>query len=299
MKKNNFFKFSKVVFAMVMAIALIGTSCKKDEETTDPGGGEDPIVLDGVYIKGAGTALTDFDTKGKMAIAKNEVVQEERASLFEMYVAVSAGTDGFNIYTVDGGVQTSWGPGGDFAMVAEADLDAEEPRDGLWRGSLVETETPFVVPEDGLYHVAFDSEAGIVVIARVKWGLIGGATPGGWGENTVLEASAFDLNTMTFSLPSVTVFEDAWKFRYSNGWKIILDPEFDFGGADKGIKVNCNFGGAVDALSAGGADIVNDTYANYAFDLTWTLGEGYSASVVFESEAEPLAEYPEGYVFSW
>jgi len=290
MKKSNFSKLTHIAWVMLMALAVITTSCKKDEEepTAPP-----VIVLDGVYVKGAGTALTGFDTKGKMAIAKNEVTQEDRASLMELYVAVKAGSEGFNIITVEGNVQKVWGPGADFAMVAEADLDGDEPRDGIWRGSLEETATPFTVTEDGLYHIAFDSEVGIVVLAKVNWGIIGGATPGGWGENTPLEAPAFDLNTMTYTIPSVTLTEDTWKFRYSNGWKIILDAEFDFGGADKGIKVNTNLGGAASALVAGGDNIANAAYANYTVTLTWTLGGSYAATVVFESDGEPLAEFPE------
>ncbi|OYT15316.1 MAG: hypothetical protein B7C24_13645, partial [Bacteroidetes bacterium 4572_77] len=83
-----------------------------------------------------------------------------------------------------------------------------------------------------------------MVLAKVNWGIIGGATPGGWGENTVFEAPAFDLNTMTYTIASVPLTEDTWKFRYSNGWKIILDADFDLGDGNVGIKVNSNYGGA-------------------------------------------------------
>jgi len=76
MKKNNLIKFSKVAWLMIMAFALMTTSCKKDDD--DPTGGDDPvIVLDGVYVKGAGTALSDFDTKGQMKITRNEVTQTD------------------------------------------------------------------------------------------------------------------------------------------------------------------------------------------------------------------------------
>jgi hypothetical protein len=290
MKKNSLFKMARFAWVLVMALAIVSTSCKKDDDDDNPG--DTPvIILDGVYVKGAGTALVDFDTKGKMAITRNEVVQEDRATLMELFVAVKAGAEGFNIVTVEGGTPKVWGPGGDFAEVTE--VDAEEPQDGLWRGSLVESATPFTVPEDGLYHIAFDSEINVVAIARVKWGIIGGATPGGWGDNTAMDAPAFDLNTMTYTIPSVTLTEDTWKFRYSNGWKVILSPDFDLGDGNAGIKVNSNFGGTIDALVPGGDDIANATYANYTVTLTWTLGQDYTASVVYESDAEPLPEYPE------
>jgi len=290
--KKNLIKFSKVAWLMIMAFALITTSCKKDDDPVDPGG--DPvIVLDGVYVKGAGTALTDFDTKGQMKITRNEVTQTDRAQLLELYVAVKAGADGFNIVTVEGATKTTYGPGDDFAAVAEADLDADEPKDGLWRGSVKVTDNKFTVAEDGLYHVVFDTELKKAAIAKVNWGIIGGATPGGWGENTAFTAPAFDLNTMTYEIPSVAVTVDTWKFRYSNGWKIILDPDFDLGDGNAGIKVNTNFGGAVNALVPGGDNIANDTYANYKLTITYTLGSPFAATFEYESDGDPLAQYPE------
>ncbi len=162
----------------------------------------------------------------------------------------------------------------------------------MWRGSIVESETPFTVPEDGLYHIAYDSEIGIVTVARVVWGIIGGATPGGWAESTEMEASAFDLNTISFSIPSLPLFEDDYKFRYSNGWKVILDADYELE-YDKGIKVNANFGGEVGNLIAGGANLTNNYYANYTITITWSIESGHTASVEFESEANPLSEYPE------
>jgi len=283
MKKNSLFKVARFAWVMIMALALVTTSCKKDDD--NPSGGDDPIVLDGTYIKGAGTALTALETKGKMTIARNEVTQEDRATLMEMYVAVKAGSDGFNIYTVEGGTTTTWGPGGDFAEVTE--LDGDEPTLGLWRGSLVESETPFTVPEDGLYHVAFDSELGIVTVARVVWGVIGAATPGGWGESTQLTGT-FDLNEMTFTSTNVTLIKGDWKFRYSNGWKVILDPDFDLGDGNTGVKVNSNYGGAIDALVPGGANIVNETPGYYTVNVVWSLENGTSASLVFEGELETI-----------
>jgi hypothetical protein len=285
MKKNSLFKMARFAWVLVMALAIVTTSCKKDDDDDDNPGGSDPIVLDGTYVKGAGTALTDFDTKGKMSIARNEVLQEDRATLMELYVAVKGGADGFNIYTVEGGVTKSWGPGGDFAEVTE--LDGDEPTLGLWRGSLVESTEVFTVPEDGLYHIAFDSEIGVVTVARVVWGVIGAATPGGWGASTQLETT-FDLNTMTFSATEVVMTKGDFKFRYSNGWKVILDPDFDLGDGNTGIKVNSNYGGAVDALVAGGANIVNDTPGKYTITVAWTLDGGTTATLVKTGDLETV-----------
>ena len=122
-----------------------------------------------------------------------------------------------------------------------------------------------------LYHIAFDSEVMIVTIAKVEWGVIGAATPGGWGGSTQLTMGAFDLNTITFEATDVVMTKADWKFRYSNGWKVILDPDFDLGGGNTGIKVNANFGGAVDALVAGGDNISNEVPGKYTANMTWSF----------------------------
>ncbi len=292
--KKNLMKLSKMAWLLVIALAVVTTSCKKDDDDEPSGGGDDPvIVLDGVYVKGDATALTDFDTKGQMNITRNEVNQKDRAQLLELYIAIKA-TGGFNIVTVAGSTKTTYGPGDDFAVVPEADLDADEPKNGLQRGSVKETDAKFTVPEDGLYHVVYDTELGIAAIAKVDWGIIGGATPGGWGENTVFDAPAFDLNTMTYTIPSVTLTEDTWKFRYSNGWKIILDADIDLGGGVVGVKVNTNYGGtSIDALVPGGENIANTKYYNYKMTITYNLGSPFAVTMEEESEPDPLPTFPE------
>jgi hypothetical protein len=130
-----------------------------------------------------------------------------------------------------------------------------------------------------------DTELGIVVIARVKWGLIGAATPGGWGSDTELTAT-FDLNKMDFTKTEVVLFEDPYKIRYSNGWKIFID-------ADGTVKVNTNLGGSLSDLEPGGADMMHDDYGEFTTTVTWELGEAITANFVRTGDGPPLAEYPE------
>jgi hypothetical protein len=288
MKKQILKRVAKSMMIIAMAM-LVVVACKKDETTDEPG---TTPVEDGIYVTGAATGVATPGINGLMSTARNEVTQEDRAELKEIYMAVSA-TDGFNIVMVSGSTTKTYGPGADFAMVDAANLDNDEPKNGLWRGSLVETTDKFTVPEDGLYHIAFDQELMIVVIAKADWGIIGGATPGGWGDNTVMVSGGFDKNAMSFEIAEVTLLENEWKFRYSNGWKIILDPDFDLGGGVVGIKVNSNFGGAADALVAGGANIANDTYGNYKVTMNWALGTGMTAAIEWVGDAIPLPEFPE------
>lgn len=272
--KNYFLKGMTGLTMLALFAMVTMVSCKKDP---DP----DPILVeDGLYIKGAGTALTELISDGLLTKAKNEVLQETRNTMYEMYIAVKAGTEGFNLVNVVGGVEEVWGPGTDFAEVATEDLDVEEPNKGLWRGSYAISETAFTVPTDGLYHVVLDTEVGIIAIAKVEWGVIGAASPGGWSGSTQLDAPAFNDSIMAFSLTEVEMKKGDFKFRYSNGWKIILDTIVDLGvEGKKGVKANTNFGGAVDALVAGGDNINNTVTGFFTVTMTWELGEGTSVTL--------------------
>jgi len=269
----------------VLALVIATSSCKKDDPTPPA------VIEDGVYVKGLGTALTDYDAKGLMKVARNEVTQADRSKLMELYVAIKAGADGFNLVVVTGGTPKVYGPGADFAVVAAPTQD--EPSGAAFsRGSYVESATPFTVSEDGLYHVVIDTELNIIVIARVKWGIIGGATPNGWGGSTALPSTGFDLNKMTFELADVILVAGDYKFRYSDGWKIEIDPNFDLGDGNTGVKVNTNFGGtAFTSLVAGGANITNADPGVYTISITWESGVGTTANLVKTADYTPPA-YP-------
>jgi hypothetical protein len=245
MKKSlfsNIFKFA----LFFVAAAVIVTACKKDED--------DPVVditLDGYYVHGDATASASLTADMMMTAGKNEVGQVDRPELFEKYIALTANTD-FHITHKAGATQTTYGPGADFAEVTAPTGD--EPKNApFWRGTIEASETAFQVPEDGLYHVVFDTEFNKVVVARVKWGVIGAATPGGWTDDTELTEGTFDKESISFTATGVEMKLNEFKYRYSGGWKI----EIDVTDADENnhVKVNTNYGGAVDALEAGGANI--------------------------------------------
>lgn len=281
------FRFTTKLFTLALMSLFVLASCSKDDPDPTPGGN----VEDGVYIKGEGTAFADFSSKALFKTAKNEVNQTERSQLVEIYMAVKAGTGGFNIVEVNGKDQKSYGPSSDWALVTE--LDVDEPTNGLWKGSLAEGTNKFTVSEDGLYHIVVDFGIKKVAMAKVNWGVIGGATPDGWSSSTPMVASAFDLNKITFKVENLILLKNEWKFRYSNGWKIILDPDFDLGGGSQGIKANSNFGGSVSNLVAGGDNIANDVYGVYTIEITWEAGVGHTAKATKTADGPDLPEYPD------
>jgi hypothetical protein len=272
--KDLLFQTAKLASLLLLLLGAISiTSCGDDEEP--------PVVVveDGFYVQGDATAYTDFDNKATLKKTKNEAnSQTERAELLEIFVAVK-GTGGFNIIEVSGSTQKTYGPGSSFGVITDGTTD--EPQVDFQRGDFIETSTKFTVPADGLYHVVMDTEVGTVVIVPVEyWGLIGAATPNGWGGDTKMEVTGgFNQTTMTFRATDVTMTVGDFKFRYSGGWKVEIDTTYDLGGGNKGIKVNTNFGGAVNALVPGGDNIPNTVSGYYTATMTWTAGSGFTATM--------------------
>ncbi|MDB0055338.1 hypothetical protein N9F53_02075 [Bacteroidia bacterium] len=250
-------------------------SCKDDEEVTPA---EEELVEDGFYIQGPSSAYAGYDIKATLSSTRNEVLQEDRATLLEIFVALKAG-DGFNIMQVAGNERTSWGPGTDWASAMGGN---EEPQVDIQRGAIATTSTRFTVPTDGLYQVVIDTETGKGAVVPVEWGFIGQSTPGGWSGDTKFDAPAFDMTTMTWSLTGVEMGGGEWKFRYSGGWKVEIDTTIDLGDGKKGIKFNTNFGNdAAGAAFAGalvpGGDNYTDASGVYDVSMTWTAGSGHTA----------------------
>ncbi|MDA8886517.1 hypothetical protein OAD66_08400 [Bacteroidia bacterium] len=275
--KDLILKSTKKVAILAALFGVITlNSCKDDDELTP--GGTTEVVEDGFYIQGPGTAYTGFDIKATLQTAKNEVKQEDRAELMEIYVAVKGGTDGFNIVQVAGTERTTWGPSAGFAV--DAARGDEPTLVDIQRGGIEASASKFTVATDGLYHVVIDTEVAKAVITKVEWGIIGQATPTGWSGSTQLDAPAFDMSTMTYSLNGVKMSKGEWKFRYSGGWKVEVDSAYDLGDGAKGIKANCNYGGTIDALDAGGANMNTAESGIYNVAITWTAGSGHTATLV-------------------
>ena len=274
--KELFLKSTKTLVIMAALFGVITlNSCKDDEEVTPA---EEELVEDGFYIQGPSSAYAGYDIKATLSSTRNEVLQEDRATLLEIFVALKAG-DGFNIMQVAGNERTSLGPGTDWASAMGGN---EEPQVDIQRGAIATTSTRFTVPTDGLYQVVIDTETGKGAVVPVEWGFIGQSTPGGWSGDTKFDAPAFDMTTMTWSLTGVEMGGGEWKFRYSGGWKVEIDTTIDLGDGKKGIKFNTNFGNdAAGAAFAGalvpGGDNYTDASGVYDVSMTWTAGSGHTA----------------------
>lgn len=247
-----------------------------------------PTVSDGFYVKGLATAYSSVNANAKMKITRNEVTQTDRVSLLELYIPIKAGADGFNIVQVIGSAQQTYGPGAGFETVEQGTID--EVQVAFQRGPVQETTSIFTVPADGMYHVIIDYELLIVVIVPVHWGIIGAAAPNGWGSSTPLSESAFNLTAMEWEISDMVFIAAEWKFRYSEGWKVILDAEVNIGGGNYGVKVNTNLGESIDLLIPGGSNIYNGVPGIYTCNISYVLGTGYYATLT-KTDDLPLVDY--------
>ena len=127
--------FLSKTLSMLILMSILFISCGKDDPDPTP----TPTVEDDGYIKGTGTAFSDFSSKALLKVTKNEVNQMDRPELVEIYMAIKKGTDGFNIVDVKGTTQTVYGPGSDWKLEAAPGVD--DPKDGLWKGALVASAT--------------------------------------------------------------------------------------------------------------------------------------------------------------
>lgn len=273
MKKSLFSNIFK--FAMFfMAATIMFTACKDDDDDDDPV----VVVLDGYYVMGDATTLTSPVTDGKMKVTRNEVGQADRVSLVEKYIALK-GNESFSITKVAGAVRANIAPGTDFALVTEFG-DAEPQGAPFWRGSYTEGDGTFTVPEDGLYHIVIDEELMKIVIARVKWAIIGDATANGWSDS-YLDPSDFNQTNMSFSQENMRLLTGKIKFRYSGGWKIEIDDAGE-------VKVNTNFGEDVSSLVPGGNDIVWSAPGFYTVTMNWSLANGTTAVLTKTGDVDPV-----------
>ncbi len=101
------------------------------------------------------------------------------------------------------------------------------------------------VTTEGDYYVTLDlSQPNAYTYSANHWGIIGDATPGGWGADTFMTWDATDqCMTVTADLTAAQ-----FKFRANSDWGI-------------------NLGGDINALTSGGANIDIATAGNYTIKL--------------------------------
>jgi hypothetical protein len=276
--------YSIIFLLGISFILLFFSSCNKKDDNINT---LRVNAADGYYIKGDATALNSDTCYGLMKTAINQSNQTERQALKELYVAVTANSEGFNIVQVEDGVETIYGPGNNFSEVLSVNKMVDEPQSWFARGAVTKTNTPFTVPEDGLYHIIIDTEISKVVIAKVEWGLFGVAMPLALSASTPMQMNEFSLTEINFQVTNIRMISAGWTFRYSNSNKIVLDSLYANEDGKTGISINTNLGTKLTDLAAGIQYIFNSLPGYYTISLSWNLENGFTAVQTKTGEYTP------------
>ena len=252
---------------IILSAVLILNSCLK----------EDPLQIDnGIYIKGKATAFNNFDEGGLMVQAINEVNGEPRTGLYEIYLAVSAESDGFNIVEVVDDVQTVYGSSNKENIV----LNGENGQIyGTIEKGLLETNSGvFRVSENGMYHIIIDKQTNTYVISPVtNLTLFGNTSNEEWSDTEIPLISRFDKSNIIYEASGLDLKEGEFRIRYGYGDKIELTANE--------VAVHTSFGGEISGLMPGfelsmipggnNYPLEKEIEGTYTVDVNWTVGEGF------------------------
>lgn len=283
----------KLFTLCLFALSMVFVSCSKDDTPTTP-----PITAeDGWYITGDATSFTSLEVVNLFDAATNENDNNAaRSGLYEKYVYLTGGKT-LTISQVSGGVETKYGSSD--AKTFNPNGKSDQIKADVTWGTLEAGKT-IAINKTGMYQVAFDSKLKKFFVAEIThWGVIGGATPGGWSYNdkqVMPVVGSLSPETNTYKVENVILAVGEYKFRYSDGWKVQLSDTITTTAMGKGaddVKVNANFGGTISALVSGGANIANTVNGVYTLTLTWTKATGKWTAAVTKTGDYVPPTYPD------
>ena len=249
----------------LLALAVSFTGCGDDDDDPDT---PTTQVQNGFYLVGAATSAEPV-AEYRMAPGRIDKFPDavSRTGLFETYTFLSAGS--FNVVQYrDNAVAATLG-----GTLASRDFSAEYQ---MQIGDLTDNGPAINVTTEGLYHVTFDDESNKLVVVPVQiWGVIGNATPGGWGSDTPLELVSATKEEVVFRGTGIAMNAGEFKIRYNKNWSLDLSADVT------DLKLFTNFGGSVNSLQAGGANIpfAEADRGLYTVTVTYRPGAGNSITL--------------------
>ncbi len=279
-------------FAMMLLVGGVAfvSSCGDDEPPVIPVATGIPVG-DGLYITKAGV---DPTTKGQLKSATVDAPNfgaMDRAGFVQGYLYLEAGSYNM-VQIVSKEIDKTYG--GSVEAVTEV-FNGECETSGYSLVNVAVDGDAFNVVNAGLYVVGYDADLGELIYDQIESaGIIGGATPGGWGTDTPMTGTV-DANGGSWEVTDVTLGVDAFKFRFNCRWAIDrrLDTNSEFAN-DNGYSMFTNFGNAVDNLKPGneGPNMAIDERANYTVTMAWDTTAGFSATLTRTGDA-PVLGYPD------
>jgi len=271
------------------------SSCGDDEPIIDTGG--DGInVGDGLYLAAAGADPSSTAGLTAEVVGAPDFGFQDRDGYNAGYMWLDAGT--YNVVQIVNKEVTATIGG-----TLSAEDDGTMNCDGSDGNNYMRVETSvggpgFAVANSGLYKVAHDASRNELIMYQINGaGLIGAATPGGWGGDTPMTGSV-TADGASFLIEDVVLRSGQMKLRFNCRWDIkrLIDPN---GGLDasNGYEMFTNFGGTVADLMPGGANMEVAEDGLYTMTLDWDPRDGWSATQVRTGDAPVLTFDPTN--FNW
>jgi len=283
-------KYSWLLLATFSLLTM--TSCGEDEPVIDPGAGG-INVGNGLYL-----ALDGQDPSSTAALVAEPVGApdfgfQDRDGFFAGYMWLEAGN--YKVVEITDKEVTAT-IGGSTAV--EDDGASDCGGETYILASTSQGGALLTVATSGLYKVSHDAMRSELIMHQINGaGIIGAATPGGWGGDTPMTGS-INADGGAFSIEDVVLRAGQMKLRFNCRWDIkrLIDPN---GGLDasNGYEMFTNFGGDFGNLQPGGANIEVAEDGLYTINLDWDPRDGWSASSTRTGDAPELTFDPND--FNW
>lgn len=289
---------------MVLGGLIFISSCGSDDGggiIIDDDGGL--LVADGFYPVKTGEDPVAIQQMTSASVDGPDITAIDRDGFYQAYAYLTAGSyniveveDGEIINTLGGSASQIEGEDGTGADGVNRNMECDATDSEFTLVTAAVDGASFSIPADGLYVIAYDVTSSEIVFDQLTTvGVIGAATPGGWGSDTQFTGTV-TADGGTWSIEEMALEEDEWKFRFNCRWAIDRrnDATQAFGN-ENGYSFFTNFGGSLSTLVPGneGSNIVNDARGEYTITLNWDPSAGFSATATKTGDLVPLPDFPE------
>jgi hypothetical protein len=279
---------------MMLMVAALGfiASCGTDDDDPVIPVIEGVNVGDGFYIAPAGVDAVAGGQLKTATVDAEDFKAMDRAGFVQGYMYLVAGSYNMVEIATKAIVNTYGGAKEDVTEVNNAECTTS----GYSLVKVVKDGAAFSVATDGLYVVVYDTQTSEIAFDQIETvGIIGGATPGGWGADTEL-AGTISATGGAWQATGVILGVDQMKFRFNCRWAIDrrLDTGEKFDNAN-GYSFFTNFGNTLANLLPGneGPNMEIAERAIYTVDMSWDPVSGFAASVTKTDDAVALPTFPD------
>lgn len=288
---KNFIKLLGVFFFAASIFTF--NACSSDDEVVVPVV-EGINVADGLYLAATGADPTTGALLSTETVEAEGFSSQDRAGFVGGYIYLEAGD--YNFVQVESkAITTTWGGSTESVTDTGSSCDFNT----YTVVSMEENGAAFNVAASGLHRVTFDQITGEMVIYQIVHpGIIGNATPGGWGDETSITNGSVTADGGSWSISDVILRNGEWKVRFNCRWNLDrrIDPNAGFDESN-GYQMFTNFGGEVNNLQNGNdaPNIAQTEDGIYTITINWSALDGWTMTAERTGDAPVLTFDPNDY----